>query len=323
MDEGWTGYAPSAGLEALREALAEWLNERYGLDVKPGEVAVTAGAKAAIFAALACLIDEGDEVIVPDPCYPSYDDMIKFLGGVPRPVRLREEDGWALRVEDVEAAISPRTRAILLNFPHNPTGSMLSGRRLMELLELAEKRGLAVISDEVYEFFVYEGRHVSSLSHPDWRGFVAYVNSFSKTFSMTGWRLGFLVASEKLASKAAAVANVTYSCVPPFVQLAGVAAIENWREWVRELAKVFRERRDVMVEELGKVPGVRLVKPRGAFYAFPNVSELMDALGYSSPEQLSRDLLRETGVLVLSGTSFPFEAGRGWEPPPKAVLRPL
>jgi len=198
LDEGFTGYGPSGGLPELREAVAEWLNSQYGTDVRPEEVIITAGAKAAIFAALMTIVGDGDEVIIPDPCYPAYENVVRFLGGVPRPVALREEKGWALTINDVEKAISNRSKAIILNYPHNPTGSTIPPHQVREVLNLAKERELVVISDEIYDHYLYEGKHMPTITDSEWRDFVIYINGFSKTFSMTGWRLGFAVADRRV-----------------------------------------------------------------------------------------------------------------------------
>lgn len=310
LDEGFTGYGPSGGLPELREAVAEWLNSQYGTHVRPEEVIITAGAKAAIFAALMTIVGEGDEVIIPDPCYPAYESVVRFLGGVPKPVTLREEKEWALMIEDLEETITGRTKAIILNYPHNPTGSTILPRQVREVLDLAKDRGLTIISDEIYDHYLYEGEHVPTIADSEWRNFVIYINGFSKTFSMTGWRLGFAVADRRVIERMEVAVNNMYSCPPTFAQVAAKKALEEGLEWFRKYFKDYRKRRDVLVEGLRNVPGVDVVKPLGTFYAFPNIRKLLRLIGYDSAEKLVVDLLFDTGVLLLPGTAFPFEAGR-------------
>jgi len=311
LDEGLTGYGPSGGLPELREAVAEWLNAEYKTDVRPEEVIITAGAKAAIFAALMTVIEEGDEVIIPDPCYPAYESIVRFLGGVPRPVALREEREWMLAANDLEDAIASRTKAVILNYPHNPTGSTISPHEIREILGLAKERGLIVISDEIYDHYLYEGEHMPAIADNEWREFVIYINGFSKTFSMTGWRLGFAVADRHVIERMEVAANNMYSCPATFAQVAAKRALEEGLEWFEKYFEEYKRRRDVLVKELRHVPGVDVVEPRGTFYVFPSVRELLRLTGYSSVEKFAADLLFDTGVLLLPGTAFPFEVGRG------------
>ena len=311
LDEGFTGYGPSGGLPELREAVAEWLNSQYGTDVRPEEVIITAGAKAAIFAALMTIVGDGDEVIIPDPCYPAYENVVRFLGGVPRPVALREEKGWALTINDIEKAISNRTKAIILNYPHNPTGSTIPPHQVREVLNLAKERELVVISDEIYDHYLYEGKHMPTITDSEWRDFVIYINGFSKTFSMTGWRLGFAVADRRVIKRMEVAVNNMYSCPPTFAQVAAKEALEEGLEWFKKYFEDYKKRRDVLIEELRNVPGIDVVKPLGTFYAFPNIRRLLRLTGYASADRLVIDLLFDTGVLLLPGTIFPFEAGRG------------
>jgi len=310
LDKGITEYGPSGGLPELREAVAAWINENYGCDVSPVEVIITAGAKAAIFAALLCVISEGDEVIISDPSYPAYESVVRFLGGTPKPVPLREEEDWAFKVEDVERAVTPKTKVLVLNYPHNPTGTTLTPQQVEELLSLAKERGLLVISDEIYDFFLYDGVHKPVLSDPSWRDFVIYVNGFSKTFSMTGWRLGYAVADRRIIERMEVAANNMYSCPPTFAQVAAKEALESGLDWFKPFFEDYKRRRDVLIEELSRIPGVSVVRPKGTFYSFPNVDELLKLTGYETAEKLVVDLLFEKGVLLLPGTAFPFEAGR-------------
>ncbi len=313
LDEGFTGYTETAGIPELREAIAEYLNTRYGSDVRPDEVVVTTGAKTAIFLALAAYVRPGDEVIIPEPSYYAYAQVVKLFGGRPVfvPMRFEPGRGFSLDIEAIESAVTGRTRAIVLNNPHNPTGAVFTPGQVDELYELARRRGLIIVADEIYDNFVFHGTPFKSvLSHGDWRDYVAYVNGFSKTFSMTGWRLGYLVIRREVIPHILDLAVTVYSCAPSFGQKAAVEALRG--DWgpVREMIRTFEERARVLYEILSKAPGVEAYLPQGAFYMFPRVRRLMEALG-TDEDGLVHRLLDEKGVLVLPGTSFPDKAGAG------------
>ncbi len=311
LDEGFTGYTETAGIPELREAIADYLNSRYGSDVRPDEVVVTTGAKTAIFLALAAYVRPGDEVIIPEPSYYAYAQVVKLFGGRPVyvPMDFVEGHGFKLNVERIEAAATERTRAIVINNPHNPTGSIFSGDQLEELMEFARRRGIIVVADEVYDNFVFGGlRFRSLISEPDWRDYIAYINGFSKTFSMTGWRLGYLVVRREVIPRILDLAVTVYSCAPSIAQKAGVAALRGPWEPVRRMIETFEERARILYEELRRAPGVQAYMPHGAFYMFPRVEGLAKALGVDV-EGLVRKLLYERGVLVLPGRAFPDKAG--------------
>jgi len=313
LDERFTGYTETAGIPELREAIADYLNGRYGAGVSPDEVIVTTGAKTAIFLALASFLDPGDEILVPEPSYPAYPEAARALGAVPRfvPLRWIPGRGFELDLEALEAAVTPRTRMVVLTNPHNPTGALFSPSQVDELMELARRKGLIVLADEIYDNFVYEGGFKSVLEHSDWRDYVLYINGHSKTFSMTGWRLGYLVARREIAQKLTRLAVNIYSCAPSISQRAGVAALRGPWEPVREMVEEFRRRRDVVVEELSRIPGFEPYVPRGAFYIFPRVVGLLDRLGMETEEFVDH-MLEERGVVMLPGTVFPETAGRGY-----------
>ena len=310
LDKGITGYGPSGGLPELREAVAEWINSQYGTDVKPSEVIITAGAKAGIFLSLMVTLEPGDEVIISDPSYPAYESVVKFMGAKPVPVPLREENNWAFNVEDIEKATTSRTRIIILNYPHNPTGATLTKQQLDEIMELARRKDIMVLADEIYDHFLYDGTHTTTLSYPGWRDYVIHVNGFSKTFSMTGWRLGYVVANEKLLERMATAANNIYSCPPTFNQVAAIHALKAGLVWFKPYYEDYKARRDLIVKELSSIEGVSVVKPQGTFYAFPNVDGLLKRINYPNAEKMVVDLLFDTGVLLLPGTAFPFKAGK-------------
>ena len=313
LDERFTGYTETAGIPELREAIADYLNERYGAGVKPSEVIVTTGAKTAIFLAIASFLDPGDELLVPEPSYPAYPEVARALGARPRfvPLRFKPGEGFELDLEALEEAITPRTKMVVLTNPHNPTGAVFPPSQVEELLDIAKKHGLIVLADEIYDNFVYEGGFRSVLADPEWRDYVLYVNGHSKTFSMTGWRLGYLVAREEVARKLTRLAVNIYSCAPSISQRAGVAALKGPWEPVKRMVEEFKRRRDVIVEELSRIPGFEAYKPQGAFYIFPRIKQLLDQVGMSTEEFVDH-ILYSRGVVMLPGTVFPEKAGDGF-----------
>mgnify|MGYP001770716248 CR=1 FL=1 len=309
LDDKFTGYTETEGIRELREAIADYLNYRYHAGVRPDEVIVTTGTKTAIFLAMAAYVRPGDEVIIPDPTYPAYPELTKFFGGKPVYVSMRfnPEDGFRLDLEIIESSITPRTRAIVINNPHNPTGAIFKPEEVSKLLEIAKDYKLLVIVDEIYDNFVYEqGAFKSVLElEPEWRNYILYTNGFSKTFSMTGWRLGYLVASREVINPIKRLAANTYSCPPSIAQRAGVEALRNEASWrsSRAMIELFRRRRDVMYEELRKIPGIEVWKSAGAFYMYTRVKKILDKLGMDV-ERFADWLLENYGVVILPGTAF-------------------
>jgi aspartate aminotransferase len=314
LDRGFIRYISTLGLPELRERIASYVSEKYGVDVKPSEVAVTVGAKAALYMAISLLTRPGDEVVVQDPAFPTYECVVRHAGGRPVFVKLREENEFRLVREDVEREIKDlhRVRGIVVNSPHNPTGAVLSEGDVEELIELAKRRNLFIISDEVYEDYVYEGRHRSFLQDPEWRDYVVYISGFSKTWALTGLRLGYAVAREEVIRALDVFATNMYSCPPAPLQYAALKALELGTGWFKSYLEEYRRRRDAAVEELGRIPGVRVVRSRGAFYLFPNVRELMGRLRVGSTDELARRILFEAGVVLLPGTAFPLRGGDGY-----------
>jgi len=314
LDKGFIRYISTLGLPELRERIASYVSEKYGVDVKPTEVAVTVGAKAALYMTISLLTRPGDEVVVQDPAFPTYECVVRHAGGRPVFVKLREENEFRLAREDVEREIKDlhRVRGIVVNSPHNPTGAVLSESDVEELIELAKRRNLFIISDEIYEDYVYEGRHRSFLQDPEWRDYVVYVSGFSKTWALTGLRLGYVVAREEVIRALDVFATNMYSCPPAPLQYAALKALELGTSWFKSYLEEYRRRRDAAVEELGRIPGVRVVRSRGAFYLFPNVRELMGRLKVGSTDELARRILFEAGVVLLPGTAFPLRGGDGY-----------
>jgi len=299
IEEGFTHYGPSAGLPEVRESIANYISKDRGLPTTFDQVVVTPGGKPVLtFAVLAC-VNPGDEVIVPNPGFPIYESAVRFAGGKPVSLALREERGFRFGAADVEPLLTPRTRMLILNSPHNPTGSVLSPRDLDEIAFLIRDREIFVLSDEIYGKILYEGTHETIATRAELAERTILLDGFSKTYAMTGWRLGYGVMNATLAKHVARLATNVYSCATSFVQRAALEALQGAQDEVRAMVAEFRRRRDVIVDGLNAVAGVRCSKPAGAFYVFPNVT----GLGMKSAE-LEQALLNEAGVAVLSGTAF-------------------
>ena len=300
LNRGETHYSPSQGILELREAIADYLNSRYGSNVKPSEVVVFPGGKTTIMASLMAIVNEGDEVIYPNPGYPAYESIINFLGAKPVPLKLTEERGFSFHPEDLEALITPRTRAVIINTPQNPTGGIIRREDMEHLMKLADKHGFYIISDEIYDRILYEpDKFVSVMEFHDLRDRIILLNGFSKTYAMTGWRLGYTVTNEELAKALTRLATNIHSCVATFVQWAGVEALRGPQDEVEKMVNEFRRRRDYLLERLKNIPELSCHKPEGAFYLFINVKKL----GISSDE-FAKLMLRDYGVALLSGTAF-------------------
>ena len=306
LDEGWTHYTPAAGIPALREVIADYIRRTRGIPVGPEHVVVVPGGKPIMFFAILALVEEGDEVIYPNPGFPIYESMIRFVGARPVPLRLRMENEFRVDVEELARLITPRTRMLILNSPANPTGGVLTREDLEAIAELCLKHDLVVLSDEIYSRILYEGEHISIASFPGMLERTIILDGFSKTYAMTGWRLGYGVMPEPLAEAVTRLMINSNSCTAAFTQIAGIAALTGPQDDVDRMVAAFRERREVMVEGLNRLPGFRCLKPKGAFYAFPNI----EGTGMSSRE-LAHYLLEEAGVAVLSGTAFG-EYGEGF-----------
>ena len=300
---GKTRYAPPAGLPDLREAIACAMHTR-GLEATTSQnVLVTSGSKPMLFYALVALISPGDEVLVPDPGFPIYESVVRFAGGTPVPYRVDAERLEAVDPREVASRISRRTRVLVLNFPHNPTGAVLDLRTTAALAELAVERNLTVVSDEVYSQLVFGGWQGSIAALPGMAERTVVVDGFSKTYAMTGWRLGYGVGPADLIRRLERFVVNTTSCAPPFVQLAGIAALTGPQECVREMRAEYRIRRDLLVGGLRQLGGFACSMPRGAFYAFPRMTERLDEPELGC-ELLADVLLKEFGLASLPGTAF-------------------
>ena len=300
LDAGETHYAPFAGIPALREAIADDATARKGFPVTPDRVFVTVGGKGVMLYAILGLIDPGDEAIVPDPGYPIYESLVRFIGGTPVPIPIRMEHDFRLDVDELASLITPRTRMIVINSPANPTGGVLTQGDLERIAELAQRHDLVVLTDEIYGRIIYDGvEHVSIASLPGMADRTIVLDGFSKTFAMTGWRLGYAIVPPSLVGMYGQLIINTISCAPTFAQVGAVEALRGPQGPVDAMVEEFRARRDLIVDGLNAIPGVRCLRPSGAFYAFPDIS----GTGLTGAELADR-LLQEAGVCVLAGTAF-------------------
>jgi aspartate/methionine/tyrosine aminotransferase len=306
LDAGATHYGPSAGLPELRAAIARHITATRGTPVAPEEVVVTPGAKPIMFFTILALVNRGDEVIYPNPGFPIYESVINFVGGVPVPVPLLEQTGFGFDLRLLEERVGPKTRLIVINSPQNPTGGVLDRLELERVAAIARSRGIPVLTDEVYREFLYEGEFASIMSLPGMREHAILLDGFSKSFAMTGWRLGYGVMPPPLAEHLTRLMVNSNSCTASFVQLAGIAALEGDQTPTKRMVAEFKRRRNLVVEGLNRLPGVSCRLPRGAFYVFPNIAKL----GRKSAEVAER-LLQDAGVAVLPGTAFG-EHGEGY-----------
>ncbi len=299
IQENYTHYSPAQGVLELRESVAEYISKTRGINITSEEIVITPGGKDVILFAATALLDEGDEAIYPNPGYPIYESAIKIAGAKPVPMPLREENDFAFDREEFKKLITPKTRLIIINSPGNPTGGILSEEDLAFIADIAKKNDIMVLSDEIYSRIIYDGEFHSIASIPGMKERTIILDGFSKTYAMTGWRLGYAVTNKELAKQFVKLATNSFSCVTTFVQMAGIEALKGPQDAVEEMRKRYEERRNLIINGLNKIPGFRVKMPRGAFYAFPNI----EGTGKSSKE-LSDYLLNEAGVATLPGTSF-------------------
>ena len=300
IDEGFTHYGPAAGLPQTRAAIAKYISKTRGIEALPEHVVVTPGAKPIMYFVITACVNEGDEVLYPNPGFPIYESAIEFVGGTAVPVPLREENEFRVDVGDVKKLITPKTKMIILNSPQNPTGGILTEEDVREIARLAMKHDLLVLTDEVYDQIVYDGyKPFSIVSIPGMQERTVILDGFSKTYAMTGWRLGFGVMPEELAKHVTRLQINSTSCTASFSQIAAVEALTGPRGDVNAMVQEFRKRRDLIVDGLNAIEGIKCHRPRGAFYVFPNIK----GTGKSSRE-LADIMLNEAGVACLSGTAF-------------------
>ncbi len=296
---GWTHYGPSAGLPDARAAIADWFAKDRGVVCGPDNVVITPGAKPIIFFSILALVNPGDEVIYPDPGFPIYESVISFFGAKPVPLPLREAREFTFDAADLEARITPKTRLLILTSPHNPCGSMLGREDLRQIAELATRHDFWVLSDEIYSKVTYEEKHESITQFPGMMERTVIIDGYSKTYAMTGWRLGYGIMPKDVTPHIARLMTNSNSCTASFVQKAGIEALQGPQHDRDAMVAEFARRRDFIVEGLNAMDGITCVKPKGAFYVFPNVR----ALGLPSAKLQAR-LLEEAGVAALSGTAF-------------------
>ncbi|MEM1539020.1 MAG: pyridoxal phosphate-dependent aminotransferase [Candidatus Bathyarchaeia archaeon] len=297
---GYTHYVPAAGIQELREAIAEDVAKSRNIEVDPEEVVVTPGAKPIMFFAILACVNPGEEVLYPNPGFPIYESMINFVGAKPVPIPLKEENDFRIDHEYFKEHITKKTKMIIINSPENPTGGVLESEDLKLIADcIANRDDVIVFSDEVYCRIIYEGKHESIISLPGMKEKTILLDGFSKTYAMTGWRLGYGVMRKDIAQKITQLMINSNSCTCAFVQMAGIEALKGPQDSVKKMVEEFKRRREVIVSGLNKIKGVRCKKPRGAFYVFPNIT----GTGMKSQE-LSNYLLEKAGVAVLSGTAF-------------------
>jgi len=296
---GWTHYGPSAGLPELRQTIADYVSRSRKVDVSPDQVVVVPGGKPIIFYAMLALIDQGDEVIYPNPGFPIYESMINYVGGTAVPIPLREERDFAVDPAELEALITDRTRLIILNSPQNPTGGVLSRRDIERIAHAIDDRNIMVLSDEIYSRLQFEGEPFSITSLPWMQDRTILLDGFSKTYAMTGWRMGYGVMRADLAAHFTRLMTNSNSCTASFTQRAGIAAITGDQSPVDLMRTEFERRSRFFVEGLNRIPGFSCRMPKGAFYVFPNIEKT----GWKS-KPLADALLDTAGVAALSGTAF-------------------
>ncbi len=299
LDDGYTHYTPAAGLPQVRQTIAEHVAATRGIPVEPDQVVVVPGGKPIIFYTILALVNAGEEVVYPNPGFPTYESMINFVGGRAVPLPLREEKGFSFDPDEFVALVNANTKLIILNSPGNPTGGVMSQADLEVVAQAAARHDCWILSDEIYARMVYEGEHHSVAALPGMQARTVILDCFSKTYAMTGWRLGYGVMPVELAQGVTRLMINSNSCTAAFTQVAGAAALTGDQTPVTEMVAQFKRRRDVIVAGLNALPGVTCVEPKGAFYAFPNVS----ALGRTEKE-VADALLDEAGVATLAGTCF-------------------
>lgn len=300
LDEGYTSYTQSSGLPELREAIADKLAKENGIEFDPrSEIVVTVGAKEAVFAAILVNINRGDEVLITDPIYPGYVPCVRFAEGIPVALPVKEENDFRISCEDVESALTPRTKMLIINSPNNPTGAVFTKADLEAIADLARARDLLVLSDEIYEKIIYDAEHYSIASFPGMKDRTITVNGFSKTYAMTGWRIGYLATGKELVRRIMLMHSNSVTCACSFAQKAATVALKGPQREVEEMVREYRRRRDLIINELAKMSDITCKTPKGSFYAFPNISQL----GKSSQE-IAQFLLDSARVATVPGSAF-------------------
>ena len=306
LTSGYTHYNPSPGFPEVRERIAREISETRGIAVTGDNVVITPGGKPIMFFAMLALIDPGDEVLYPNPGFPIYESMIRFVDGVPVPMRLHESRGFNIDVDEVAGQVTPRTKLMVVNSPNNPCGSVMERADLEALADLAREHDVTVLSDEIYSRFLYEGTHHSITAFSGMPEQTIILDGFSKTYAMTGWRVGFGVMPLELVEPISRLVTNSVSCTASATQMAVMEAMDGPQEEAYQMVAEFKKRRDIIVDGLNAIPGIRCATPNGAFYVFPNIEDT----GMTS-RSLADGLLEEAGVACLAGESFG-EFGKGY-----------
>jgi len=307
LDDGYTHYGPSSGQMELRQAIANHQSSRQGYDISPENVIVTPGAKPIMFYTVMALINPGDEAIYPNPGFPIYESMINYVGGVAKPMRLTEETNFNVDIKELESLISDRTRLIIVNSPNNPCGSVIPDDDLKRISNIADAHDIIVLSDEIYKDMYYDNiEHCSITKFGQTKTRTVILDGFSKSFAMTGWRLGYGVFPDFMINDVSKLVTNSVSCTSVFTQIAGIEALEGSQDFVSNMMKEFTKRREIVVDGLNSLKGIKCSIPKGAFYAFPNIKNT----GMTS-KQFADKALYDGGVALLPGTSFG-EFGEGF-----------
>ena len=300
LNDGMTHYTSSYGLMEFREIICETTEKSRGFKPKIEQVLVTPGANISVFYTITCLVDPGYEIIVPNPGFPTYYSTIKMCNTIPVPIELKESNSFRMNPEDIEKKITDKTRLIIINSPQNPTGSVMTKDELKKTYDIAKKYDLYLYSDEIYARMMYDNTEFHSPSIYDKCNERTIIsNGFSKAFAMTGWRLGVLIGPETIIERMAALLETTSSCVPPFIQKAGIEAIKGDQTSVKKMYNEFKQRRDILVDGLNSIRGISCVKPSGAFYVFANIKDTN-----MSSEEFADYILEDASVAILPGTDF-------------------
>lgn len=306
LRNGYTHYGPAPGLPQLRESIASYVKKYKNVDTNIDEIVVVPGGKPIMFFTIMALTNPGDEVIYPNPGFPIYESVIKFVGGVPVPMPLKEENDFRIDIEDLKKKITDKTKLVIINSPANPTGGVFTPDDIRNIADLVRGKGIFVLSDEIYDRVVYEGTPLSIATLPGMKDYTIILDGFSKTYAMTGWRLGYGIMHKEIAARISQLMVNSNSCTAAFTQMAGVEALEGPQDDVAKMVAEFRKRRDVIVKGLNSIKGIKCALPQGAFYAFPNIT----GTGLKSKE-LADYLLENANVAVLGGTAFG-EYGEGY-----------
>lgn len=299
LEAGHTHYGPSPGLPEVRDRIAQEVSETRGIEVTKEMVVITPGAKPIMFFTMLALIDEGDEVLYPNPGFPIYESMINFVGGIPIPMKLLASQDFGVNVKEVESQITPKTKLMILNSPNNPCGSIIEPEQIEELAILARDRGIMVLSDEIYRRFLYEGVHKSIASYAGMVDQTIILDGFSKTYAMTGWRIGYGVMPIDLVEPISRLSTNSVSCTASFTQIASLEALSGSQDGPEKILAEFKKRRDIIVDGLNSITGIHCPMPKGAFYVFPSI----EGTGMTS-RRFADALLEEYGVACLAGESF-------------------